>query len=214
MTGPCHSANHETGRGCEKPCLGADDGRLEILGKSSASSEPRESGLDDPSPREHLEPFGCIRPLDDFNGPSAEIGQRPRQLFSSVSAVSEQMAQPRVKLANGGCDACGRTGLAPQGNARHGYQREVDRPPQAAVPPGIEVTLNRRDRRKPLRQRPPLAAGPGDIEQRVHNRPEFGRSRSSRRFRVRHERCDQRPFPIRQRICATRPRTVSIGVEN
>ncbi len=105
MTGPCQPANHETDRGYENPCLGAGDGRLEILGKSSASSEPRESALDDPSPREHLEPFGCIRPFDDFNGPCAEIGQRPRQLFSSVSAVSEEMAQPRVKLANGGDDA-------------------------------------------------------------------------------------------------------------
>lgn len=68
------------------------------------ASEPGESSLDDPSSRQNLEALGRVGALDDFDGPRAPVGQGLHQFFSGIAAVGEWMAQPRVKLSNGGGD--------------------------------------------------------------------------------------------------------------
>lgn len=103
-------------------------------------------------------------------------------------------------------DTGARARLATKRQACRSHQVEVDGLPQPVVPPGIEIALNRRDRREPIRQCPPLAAGPGDVEEHVHDRPKFCRPRSSRCLRSRQERLEQRPFPVRQRVCISLPR--------
>src|SRR5215475_4133461 len=61
------------------------------------------------------------------------------------------------------------------------HQHMVDLVPGAVVAPAIEMALNRRIRRKILGKLPPLAARGGDIEQRVHHRPQTG-ARSAAQF--------------------------------
>ena len=104
-------------------------------------------------------------------------------------------------------DTRSRAGLAASSDARRLHQVKIYRPPKTGITPRIEIALNRRNRRKPLRQCAPLAAGPGDVQERIDNRAKLGRSRATRLLHLRHERLDQCPLPIRQCICTTLPRT-------
>src|SRR5439155_26226787 len=51
--------------------------------------------------------------------------------------------------------------------ARLQQQRKIDLLEQAVVSPIVEITLHGSERRKVLRQHPPLTAGPRDIQDRV-----------------------------------------------
>src|SRR5947208_9489253 len=55
--------------------------------------------------------------------------------------------------------------------ARLHQQREIDVLKQAIVSPIVEIALYRRERRKILRQHPPLTAGPRYIQDRVQHPP-------------------------------------------
>src|SRR5205085_3482252 len=57
--------------------------------------------------------------------------------------------------------------------ARLHQQREIDVLKQAIVSPIVEIALYRRERRKVLRQHPPLTAGPRYIQDRVKHRPQL-----------------------------------------
>ncbi len=74
--------------------------------------------------------------------------------------------------------ACRRAGFAPGLFARRHHQSVVHRPPKTAVPPQIEIVLNRREGREVLRQLPPLAAGGGDIRKRIENLPHIRLART------------------------------------
>src|SRR5262249_56505007 len=67
--------------------------------------------------------------------------------------------------------------LATIGLARLRRQGIVDGFPQLGVAPWIEVALHRRERRKVLRQHPPLAASLRDVEDGVHHRTHLRRAR-------------------------------------
>lgn len=87
--------------GDEKPCFGAFDGFLPVLGQSAASSEPCEGAFYDPSSGQDFEALGGVGPLDDFHGPGADFGQGSAQFWPRVSAVGEDMTQPRKAVADG-----------------------------------------------------------------------------------------------------------------
>ncbi len=53
----------------EHPCDGAGDRGFEVLGKSTASTEPCERPFDDPTAWQHFESFGFVRALDDLHLP-------------------------------------------------------------------------------------------------------------------------------------------------
>lgn len=78
----------EAGGHYEDPRLGAGEGRLEVLGEPTASSEPGESSLDDASSQQHLEAFGRVGAPDDFDGPRAGR-PGPGSVFSGIAAVGE-----------------------------------------------------------------------------------------------------------------------------
>ena len=80
--------------GDQEPGLGAGDGLLPVLGQSSASSEPGKGAFDDPSPRQEQEAFGAVGAIDDLQGPVAELGELPVELWAGVGGVSEEVAQP------------------------------------------------------------------------------------------------------------------------
>ena len=85
-------------------------------------------------------------------------------------------------------------------------QMVVDRPPQPAVAPVVEIPLHGRWRRQVPRQHAPLAARRRHVKDRVHNLPQVGRARPSDPTRQGQERRNQRPFPIRHVACIARPR--------
>ena len=89
-----------------------------------------------------------------------------------------------------------RAGLAPLQLARTHDQHPVDGTEQAHVAPGVEIALDRRHRRKVLRQGAPLTARRGEIEDRVHHLAQIDRARSPAGFRPGQQRRDQRPLAI------------------
>jgi hypothetical protein len=78
----------------------AFDRALEVLGETTATAEPGEGALDHPAPRQDDEALGGRGALDDLERPSAEPGQRRRQLVAGVATVGEQMAQPGEAVAD------------------------------------------------------------------------------------------------------------------
>src|SRR6266481_5055859 len=80
-------------------------------------------------------------------------------------------------------------------------QLEIDLLKQAVVSPIVEITLHRRERRKVIRQHPPLTAGPRDIQNRVKHGSQLELERPAQRLGRRHMRLDQRPFRIRDIAC-------------
>src|SRR6516164_670335 len=88
----------------------------------------------------------------------------------------------------------------------HRHQQQViDRLPQPAITPSIEITLNRAVRRKLLRQHAPLATRLGDIEDAVDHLPQQSLARSSARCGSWHMRLDDRPFLVAQVTCIAQP---------
>ena len=81
----------------------------------------------------------------------------------------------------------------------------IDPPPCRVVPPGVEVALHRRTRRKILRQQAPWTAAAQQIHDRVHHLAQVRGSRPPHSFGRRHEGLDQFPFPIGQVACVALP---------
>jgi hypothetical protein len=86
--------------GGEDPGNGTFDRSLEVLGEAAASTDPGESALDDPAALDKNEAFGVIGSLDDLDRPVAEPAQGLAQLVASVAAVGEDVAEPRVEIAD------------------------------------------------------------------------------------------------------------------
>lgn len=95
---PCEPTGEQADIGDEHPGFGGSDGFLEVLCKSSAPAEPRESAFHHPSARQNLEAFGLVGSLDDLQRELTDLLQRALQLWSGIAAVSEDMAQPRPAL--------------------------------------------------------------------------------------------------------------------
>jgi hypothetical protein len=109
--------------------------------------------------------------------------------------------------------ACGWTGIAPLQLPRCHNEMMVDRLQQPAVAPIVEVALDRRRRRKVVREKPPLTACRGHVEDGVQNVPQIGVSRSANPPRRRQERLNETPFSVGQVACiaATSPFIFTTG---
>src|SRR5215210_7956189 len=83
-------------------------------------------------------------------------------------------------------------------------KRVVDGGPSSFVPPGVEIALHRRGRREVLWQHPPLAAGGGDEEDRVHHPAQLRRPLAAEALGLWHERRDQAPLGIAGVACISR----------
>lgn len=68
---------------------------FEVLGEAAISVEPCQRPLNDPTAWEDHEPLCGIGALDDLDGPLADPAQRLPELVSGVTAIGEDMAQPR-----------------------------------------------------------------------------------------------------------------------
>src|SRR6266700_7690518 len=89
----CKSAGEEPQVGQEDPRGGAGNGGLEVLGETSAATEPSQAALHHPPPGQELEAFDAWRPLDDFDRPRSAIGESAEQLRTAIGTVGENMAQ-------------------------------------------------------------------------------------------------------------------------
>jgi hypothetical protein len=76
------------------------DGFLEVLCESAAAAEPGEGALDHPSSRQEFEALRLIGAFDDLKGPGADFAQSLLEFLAAVSAIGEDMAEPRVAMAN------------------------------------------------------------------------------------------------------------------
>ena len=68
FSGSCQPADRELNAGEEEPCLGAGDGRFEVLGQTPVAVEPGQGTFDHPVARYHFEALRGIGPLDDLQG--------------------------------------------------------------------------------------------------------------------------------------------------
>jgi len=84
----CKAAGEKPQVGQEDPRSGTGDGGLEVLGETSAATEPSQAALHHPSPGQELEAFDAWRPLDDFDCPRAAIGDGIEQLRAAIDAIS------------------------------------------------------------------------------------------------------------------------------
>jgi hypothetical protein len=84
----------------QDPGEGALDGSFEILGEAAAATEPSKGSLDHPSTRDEHETVCRVRALDDFNSPVAFSGKGLLEFGSGITAVSEDVAQPRIDRAD------------------------------------------------------------------------------------------------------------------
>jgi len=82
--------------------------------------------------------------------------------------------------------------------ASGGDKDMVDALPQPDIAPGVEITPHRRGWREVLRQRPPLAAAAGDVEDGVHDVAHVGGARPTARFGGRDQRCHHSPLAVCQ----------------
>src|SRR3546814_14702733 len=73
------------------------DGLFEVLGETSVAAEPCEGSFHHPAARQHLEAFGGVGPLDDFDGPFAlsDLAQCLPELVTGIPTIGEDVPPPR-----------------------------------------------------------------------------------------------------------------------
>src|SRR5712672_4009718 len=104
-------------------------------------------------------------------------------------------------------DRCRWSGLASKLPAGLADQSSDDFLPPSGIAPSIKIALNRRVRRKILRQRPPLTSAGQNEEDRLHNLAQIHFSRASQMTPRRHPPGNQRPLRIRHIACVPQPTT-------
>src|SRR5215471_5430643 len=92
-SGPCKTAREHADAGDCDPRLRAGDGGFEVLGEAAATAKPGKSALNDPAFWFGLEGPDTLRPGDNLNGPSAELGDRVEQFVTAIDAISEDVPQ-------------------------------------------------------------------------------------------------------------------------
>jgi hypothetical protein len=133
------SPNEKLQRGEVEPRLGASDGCFEVFGKAAVTIEPGEGAFDDPAAGKASKTDGVSPARHDLNGPAAEFGERVHQLVAGISAVGEEVAQPRKEVVNGRDDERSTIAVLHVGAMHLGADQQTRRV-------GDEVTLAAFDR--------------------------------------------------------------------
>src|SRR4051812_48831315 len=68
--------------------------------QASVAVQPGEGAFDHPTPGQQDKALGGVRPLDDLDGPFAELFEGALQLVTGVGGIGEDMAQPGKGAAN------------------------------------------------------------------------------------------------------------------
>jgi len=83
--------------GDEDPSNSALNASFEVLCEPPASTEPRKCPLDHPSAGQQFETLGGVGTFDDLESPLTERGHGIAQFIASISAIGEDVAQPRIE---------------------------------------------------------------------------------------------------------------------
>ena len=86
--------------GYEDPCSFGCRGGFEVLGEATAPAAPGKGTFDDPAPRQKLEAFDAMRPLDDLNRPWPAIRECFLKLVAAVDAIGKDVPQLGEPLAH------------------------------------------------------------------------------------------------------------------
>src|SRR3546814_10060980 len=87
----------------------------------------------------------------------------------------------------------------------------VDRSQKTVVAPVVEIPAHRGDRRKVVRQHPPLTARGGHVQYGVEHIAQIRRARAASGLRRGQQRRDMAPFLIRRIACIPAPTTSIFG---
>src|SRR3546814_5379108 len=87
----------------------------------------------------------------------------------------------------------------------------VDRSQKTVVAPVVEIPAHRGDRRKVVRQHPPLTARGGHVQYGVEHIAQIRRARAASGLRRGQQRRDMAPFLIRRIACIPAPTTFIFG---
>src|ERR1700736_5708257 len=101
ISGSCETAGEHANASDSDPSLGAGDCLLEVLGETSASSEPGQGSFDHPTSWLGFEGSDALAAGDDLNRPFAELGDGVKQFGASVDTIGEEMPQGRKRKADG-----------------------------------------------------------------------------------------------------------------
>src|SRR5271169_7118706 len=96
--GSSETAREKLDRSQVHPRLAAAHRGFEILGQPAITIKPGEGSLNDPAPRQERKAGGSIGALDDLDLPLPVPGERGCQLVTSITAIGEDMAQPREQV--------------------------------------------------------------------------------------------------------------------
>ena len=100
--GSSEAAREQLDRSEIDPRLAAAHRGFEVLGEPAVAVKPSKGSLDHPAPRQDREAGGVIGALDNLDPPLPVPGQCHCQLVTGVSAIREDMAQPRKQVADRG----------------------------------------------------------------------------------------------------------------
>jgi hypothetical protein len=151
----------------------------------------------------------CRRPVavldiggmdDDTDQESAGIGQdvtfAPFDFLARVAPASASAFCLFYGLTVN--DAGRRAGVTTSHPTHLHHQKMIDCQPKPTVAPSIKPTLNRRNRRKILRQHSPCDPTPKHIENGIQDRTEPMTAWSANTRRAGEKRSQKRPFPVCQ----------------
>src|SRR5690348_10622106 len=100
VSGTRKTPRQKLDRGQIQPCFGAADRRLEVFGQPPVAAQPGECSLDYPAPGKQAKACGLIWPLHDGKRPLPHPSEGRFQLFASITAIGEDVAQPGEEVAD------------------------------------------------------------------------------------------------------------------
>ena len=77
----------------ENPSGFGGSGSLEVFGKTPAPAAPGKGAFDDPAPRQELEAFDAMRPLDDLDRPRSAMRECVLKLVAAVDTIGKDVPQ-------------------------------------------------------------------------------------------------------------------------
>src|SRR5487761_491782 len=102
LSGSCEHSREPADMGDQRPGSSAFDGGFEVFGEPAAASKPSEGAFYNPASGQDFEALSSVRAFDDLHRPAAQRGESTAQLVAGISGIGEDVAQPRIKTADGG----------------------------------------------------------------------------------------------------------------
>src|SRR5580704_11307619 len=154
----------------------------------------------------------------NLDGEQEAIGVGDNMPFAAVDTLTGIVASRTTGLSRR-CtlavdDRHRRPGLAPQLPASLPNQSCDDFLPSSGIAPSVKIALDRRVRRKLLRQGTPLAASGQNVKNRLQNLAQIHFSWSTQSTSTRKPPCDQRPLRVGHIACVPQVTALILGTSD